>query len=84
MWIELKLFIESAPKEEARREPKTIWQSMIPIVVDDIVMSLDNMLTVAGTSHRNNLLIVSGLVLSIPFVAFTSNLLSILMDRSPS
>jgi YjbE family integral membrane protein len=83
MWIALKLFIEGAPDEGARKEPKTIWQAMITIVIADIVMSLDNMLAVAGASHGNNLLIIFGLLLSIPFVVFTSNLLSMLMDRFP-
>jgi predicted tellurium resistance membrane protein TerC len=46
-------------------------------------MSLDNMLAVAGASHGNNFLILFGLVLSIPFVVFTSNLLSMLMDKYP-
>jgi len=83
MWIALKLFIEGAPDEGAKKEPKTIWQAMITIVIADIVMSLDNMLAVAGASHGNNLLIVFGLILSIPFVVFTSNLLSMLMDKYP-
>jgi len=83
MWIALKLFIEGAPDEGARREVKTIWQAMVTIVVADIIMSLDNMLAVAGASGGNNFLIVFGLVLSIPFVVFTSNLLSMLMDRYP-
>ena len=83
MWIALKLFVEGAPEEGARREPKTIWQAMITIIIADIVMSLDNMLAVAGASHGNNFLILFGLVLSIPFVVFTSNLLSMLMDKFP-
>ena len=83
MWIALKLFIEGAPEEGARREPKTIFQAMLTIIIADIVMSLDNMLAVAGASHGNNFLIMFGLILSIPFVVFTSNLLSMLMDRFP-
>lgn len=83
MWIALKLFIEGGPEDGVRKEPKTIWQAMITIVIADIVMSLDNMLGVAGAAHGNNLLIVFGLFLSIPFVVFTSNLLATLMDRFP-
>jgi len=56
---------------------------MITIVIADIIMSLDNMLAVAGASHGNNLLIIFWLILSIPFVVFTSNLLSMLMDKYP-
>lgn len=83
MWIALKLFIEGAPEEGTKKEPTTIWQAMTTIIIADIVMSLDNMLAVAGASHGNNFLIIFGLVLSIPFVVFTSNLLSMLMDKFP-
>jgi YjbE family integral membrane protein len=83
MWIALKLFIEGAPEEGVKKEPKTIWQAMITIIIADIVMSLDNMLAVAGASHGNNFLIIFGLLLSIPFIVFTSNLLATLMDRYP-
>jgi YjbE family integral membrane protein len=83
MWIALKLFIEGAPEEGVKKEPTTIWQAMTTIVIADIVMSLDNMLAVAGASHGNNFLIIFGLVLSIPFIVFTSNLLSMLMDKYP-
>ncbi|OPY74402.1 MAG: Integral membrane protein TerC family protein [Syntrophorhabdus sp. PtaU1.Bin050] len=82
-WIALKLFIEGAPEEGTKKEPKTIWSAMVTIIIADIVMSLDNMLAVAGASHGNNLLIIFGLVLSIPFVVFTSSLLSMLMDKFP-
>jgi len=83
MWIALKLFIEGAPQEEGHKAASTLWQAMPTIVIADIVMSLDNMLAVAGASHGNNLLIIFGLVLSIPFVVFTSGLLSMLMDKFP-
>jgi predicted tellurium resistance membrane protein TerC len=46
-------------------------------------MSTDNILAVAGASHGNLFLLIFGLVVSIPFVVFTSNLLSILMDKYP-
>jgi predicted tellurium resistance membrane protein TerC len=46
-------------------------------------MSTDNVLAVAGASHGNPFLLFFGLALSIPFVVFTSNLLSTLMDRYP-
>jgi predicted tellurium resistance membrane protein TerC len=40
-------------------------------------------LAVAGASHGNLFLLIFGLIVSIPFVVFTSNLLSILMDKYP-
>jgi YjbE family integral membrane protein len=81
-WIAVKLFIEGAP-EQQDQEAKTLWQAMWLIVVADITMSTDNVLAVAGASHGNLFLLIFGLALSIPFVVFTSNLLSMLMDRYP-
>jgi YjbE family integral membrane protein len=81
-WIAVKLFIEGTP-EQADKEAKSLGQAMWLIVVADITMSTDNVLAVAGVSHGNLVLLVFGLALSIPFVVFTSNLLSMLMDRYP-
>jgi len=81
-WIAVKLFVEGAP-EQADREAKTLLQAMWLIMVADITMSLDNVLAVAGASHGNLFLLLFGLALSIPLVVFTSNLLSMLMDRYP-
>ena len=83
LWIAVKLFIEGNPGDEVHREAKTIWQAMWVIVVADITMSVDNVLAVAGASKGNLFLLIFGLGLSIPFVVFTSSLLSMLMDKYP-
>jgi YjbE family integral membrane protein len=83
LWIAVKLFVEGAPEENKEREASSIGQAIKIIVIADITMAVDNMLAVAGASHGNLFLLVFGLGLSIPFVVFTSNLLSVLMDRYP-
>lgn len=83
LWIAVKLFIEGAPEEGRERKAATVWQAVKVIVIADITMSLDNMLAVGGASHGNMFLLLFGLGLSIPFIVFTSNLLSMLMDRYP-
>lgn len=83
LWIAVKLFIEGAPEESLDKEATTIGQAVKLIVIADITMALDNMLAVGGASHGNLLLLLFGLGLSIPFVVFTSNLLSMLMDKYP-
>jgi YjbE family integral membrane protein len=82
-WIAIKLFMEGAPDDKFQKEAKTLKQAVVTIVVADLVMSTDNILAVAGASHGNIFLLIFGLGLSIPFVVFTSNLLSRLMDRFP-
>jgi YjbE family integral membrane protein len=83
LWVAVKLFVEGAPEEEVRKEAKTLWQAIWLILIADITMSTDNVLAVAGASKGNLFLLIFGLGLSIPFVVFTSNLLSLLMDRYP-
>jgi len=82
-WIAIKLFMEGAPEQGAGNEAKSLLQAVKIIVIADITMATDNMLAVAGASHGNIFLLLFGLGLSIPFVVFTSNLLSMLMDKYP-
>jgi len=83
LWIAMKLFVEGAPDDDHERKATTIWQAIKVIVIADITMSLDNMLAVGGASHGNMFLLLFGLGLSIPFIVYTSNLLSTLMDKYP-
>ncbi len=83
LWIAVKLFVEGAPEENLERQATTMFQAIKIIVIADITMATDNMLAVAGASHGNVFLLLFGLGLSIPFVVFTSNLLSMLMDKYP-
>ncbi len=83
LWIAVKLLVEGAPEEKLEREATSVMQALKIIVIADITMSLDNMLAVAGASHGNSVLIIFGLLMSIPFIVFTSNLLTMLMDKYP-
>lgn len=82
--IAIKLLTDAAGEEEANHgHASTLWQALWYILVADVTMSTDNVLAVAGASKGNLALLVFGLGLSIPFVVFTSNLLSRIMDRFP-
>ena len=83
LWIAVKLFVEGEGEADAGKEAGNLWQAVRLIVIADITMSTDNVLAVAGASHGNLFLLIFGLIVSIPFVVFTSNLLSMLMDRFP-
>ncbi len=83
LWIAVKLFVEDEEAVEAHREAETLWHAIRLIVVADLTMALDNMLAVGAASHGNFYLLLFGLGLSIPFIVFTSSLLSMLMDKFP-
>lgn len=83
LWIAVKLFVEGAPQEDVKQEAKSLAQAIWVIIIADLTMSTDNVLAVAGASEGNLFLLLFGLALSIPFVVFTSNLLSFFMDKFP-
>jgi YjbE family integral membrane protein len=82
-WIAVKLFVEGGAEDENQKEVHTLGKAVVTILVADLVMSLDNVLGVAGACKGNLLLLVIGLGTSIPIVVFGSNILSKLMDRFP-
>lgn len=83
LWIAIRLFSQAVPAEKTHEKPQGLWQAIWIIILADITMSTDNILAVAGVSRGNVFLLIFGLGLSIPFVVFTSALLSRLMDRYP-
>lgn len=82
-WIAIKLLTDAAEDELKGRRAHSFWSAVWYILVADVTMSLDNILAVAATSKGNFALLMFGLGLSIPFVVFTSTLLSRVMDRFP-
>jgi YjbE family integral membrane protein len=82
-WIAVKLFVEDESAEAGGKETVSLWHAVRLIMIADITMALDNMLAVGAASQGNFFLLLFGLGLSIPFVVFTSKLLSDLIERYP-
>jgi YjbE family integral membrane protein len=80
LWLAVKLLIEDSEPDDERKAG-SLWKAFWIIIVADMSMGTDNMLAVAGASHGNFFLLLFGLGLSIPFIVFTSSLLTKLMDR---
>jgi YjbE family integral membrane protein len=83
IWIAVKLLSEGADEDCKEHDCGSIWQAVWIIVVADMSMGIDNMLAVGAASHGNLFLLLFGLLLSIPFVVFMSNILSKLMSKYP-
>jgi YjbE family integral membrane protein len=83
LWIAVKLFVDGGVEEGPNQEAVTMGQAVRLIVIADVTMSIDNVLAIAGASRGNLFLLFFGLALSIPLVVFTSNVLSVLMDKYP-
>ncbi|MBI2684873.1 MAG: TerC family protein [Acidobacteria bacterium] len=82
-WIAIKLLTDAAEEQSGHHHAHSLWSAVWYILVADVTMSTDNILAVAGTSKGSFPLLLFGLGLSIPFVVFTSTLLSTIMDKYP-
>ncbi|MGE5169190.1 MAG: YjbE family putative metal transport protein [Rudaea sp.] len=59
------------------------WGALRTIVIADALMGLDNVLAVAGAAHGSFLLVVLGLLVSIPIVIWGSTLMLRFVGRFP-
>lgn len=82
-WIAVKLLSEDEENKEEIEARDHLWGAVKTIIVADLVMSLDNVVAIAGVANGNMPLIVIGLLTSIPIVIWGSNLISILMKKWP-
>ena len=62
----------------------TFWGAMGTIVMADAVMGLDNALAIAGAASGNWILIILGLLISVPIILFGSTLVSKILDKYPN
>ncbi|MWV45259.1 YjbE family putative metal transport protein [Paenibacillus sp. HJL G12] len=81
-WIAFKLLADD--KDDVRMgESASIWKAVRSILAADFIMSLDNVLALAGVANGDLALIVIGIAISIPIVVFGSNLIVGLLHRYP-
>lgn len=84
LWIAYRLLTEQDSNGHDVAPAVSFWGAMQTIVIADAVMGLDNVLAVAGAASGNSLLVVCGLVISIPIVIWGSTLILKWIERFPS
>ena len=80
-WRLLRVDIGETEEEKTAHESQHFRQAMFLILTADFMMSLDNVIAVAGTAHGNVVLLIAGLVLSMPLLMTTGGAISLLVDR---
>jgi YjbE family integral membrane protein len=84
LWIGIKLLLPEDEHGEGNiKAEANLWGAVKTIIIADFVMSLDNVLGVAAVAKDNVWLLVFGLVISIPMIAWSSQLVLKLIDRYP-
>ena len=81
LWIAARLIRPDDSAGEAARHGASFWESIWIIIIADVTMSLDNVLAVAAAAHGDMLLVVFGIVASLPIVVWGSGILARLMNR---
>ncbi|RHW38632.1 TerC family protein [Lysinibacillus yapensis] len=82
LYISYKLLLT---EEEVNVKPskKNFWGAIGTILLADLLMGVDNIIAVAGAAHGSTLLVIIGLVISIPIVVWGSAFVTKLMERFP-
>ena len=86
IWIAYKLLIPEDGDDHAGKvaATATLWGALRTVVIADTIMGLDNVLAVAGAAHGSFLLVVLGLLVSIPIVIWGSTLILRVVERYPA
>jgi len=89
LWIGVKLIAPPAEDGHGDVAASTkLWAAIKTIIVADLVMSVDNVIAIAGVAEQADPghqvgLIVFGLLVSVPFIVFGSQIVLKLLDRFP-
>ena len=89
VWIGVKLLVPEDEHESEKIEGSAkLLGAIKTIIVADFVMSLDNVIAIAGAAQQahddhQTMLVIFGLLVSVPFIVFGSQVVLKLLDRFP-
>ena len=84
VWIAVKLMLPEEADGHDIKASGNLWGAVKTIIIADFVMSLDNVIAVAGAAHGSLPLLLFGLAVSIPLIVWSSQLILHWMERWPS
>jgi YjbE family integral membrane protein len=84
VWVVYRLLKPGAGNaiEAGLKEAKSFRQAIFLIVAADFMMSLDNVIAVAGSAHGSIFLLIAGLLISMPLLMTAGGLISGLIDKA--
>ena len=83
LWIGIKLLLPDHDSEHEIEGSTNLWGAVRTVIIADFVMSVDNVIGVAGAAKGNFGLLVFGLLVSIPLVVVGSKIILKLIERWP-
>jgi predicted tellurium resistance membrane protein TerC len=67
---------EKGKQDDIKVDKSSLTKAIMTVMLADVTMSLDNVISVAGAAKGHYLLLIFGLVLSIALMAFMANLIA--------
>lgn len=88
LWIGIKLMVPESEGHSNIKGSDKLWAAVKTVIVADLVMSIDNVIAIAGAAtgaggDHQMPLVIFGLLVSIPIIVWGSQLVLKLMDRFP-
>lgn len=84
LWVGVKLIAEDEGGDEHEiAASDRLFSAVKTVIIADLVMSIDNVIGVAGAAKGSLVLLIFGLVVSIPLVVVGSQLIMKLVERMP-
>jgi YjbE family integral membrane protein len=89
LWIGIKLLLPEDGEEHGNIQASDkLWSAVRTVIIADFVMSLDNVIAIAGAAEgagggHKMPLVIFGLLVSIPIIVWGSQFVIKLMDRFP-
>ena len=82
VWIAYKLLVEEKGHDDIEAGG-SLWEAIRTIIIADALMGLDNVLAVAGAAHGSFLLVILGLLISVPIMVWGSTFILKWIERFP-
>lgn len=83
VWIAYKLLVEDEKDHKEVSASASVWAAVRTIVIADAAMGVDNVIAVAGAAHGNPILVIIGLLISVPIIVWGSTLFIKLVTKFP-
>ena len=83
IWIAYKLLADQEDEHNDIQAGTSLWVAVRTIIIADAAMGLDNVIAVAGAAQQHLLLVILGLLISVPIIVWGSTLFIKLINRFP-
>ena len=84
VWIGMKLIGHQGREEEVNVSAQsTFWGAIQTVIIADAIMSLDNVLAIVAATNGNLILLIIGMLISVPIIILGSTVIVKIMDRFP-